>query len=163
MSAIDEFKSLKLRASKGDASSQVSCPAPSAHCRDRPRVATGPLTHASTSLIHASTRTAPPYRPAQVELGERLLAGGDQSAGAAPNAVDAVWWFTMAAYQGLPAGQHALGRCLEHGYGVEANLEEAVTWYRLAVDASYAPAIESLGASFRAAVLTLFYCLPAAV
>jgi TPR repeat protein len=53
----------------------------------------------------------------------------------------------MAAYQGLPAGQHALGRCLERGDGVEMNAEEAVTWYRLAVDASYAPAIESLGAS----------------
>ena len=76
-------------------------------------------------------------------MGDRHLSG---ERGAAKNASEAVWWYSMAAYQGLPAGQFALGRCMEKGEGIVKNAAEAVTWYRLAVDASYAPAIDALGA-----------------
>ena len=38
----------------------------------------------------------------QVEVGDRYLSGDK---GAEKNASEAVWWYTMAAYQGLPAGQ----------------------------------------------------------
>jgi TPR repeat protein len=51
----------------------------------------------------------------------------------------------MCVLQGLPAGQYSLGRCLERGEGTQKAPADAVHWYRLAVDASYAPAIEAMG------------------
>ena len=98
-------------------------------------------------------------------MGDLLLNG---EKGVEKNPSEAVWWYTMAAYQvfslisekiiskatfasdsyvlqGLPAGQYSLARCLERGEGTQKAPADAVHWYRLAVDASYAPAIEAMG------------------
>jgi len=69
---------------------------------------------------------------AQLRLGQLLL-DGDGDAAADPSA--ARGWFSCAAAQGSPEAMNMLGRCLEHGWGGEADLAGAAGWYRRAADA----------------------------
>ncbi len=79
MSTIDEFKSLKLRASKGDASSQVICPPQHVCCSLMPLHV--PPTHSPAHPhphIHTYTHTPtpPPGRAGRASSGRRRPGGG---------------------------------------------------------------------------------------
>jgi TPR repeat protein len=54
--------------------------------------------------------------------------------------VEAVKWYRLAAAQGFPAAQHALGLCYEGGKGVPVDFIEAASWYRKAAYQGYARA-----------------------
>ncbi len=58
--------------------------------------------------------------------------------------VEAVKWYRLAAAQGFPAAQHALGLCYEDGKGVPVDYIEAASWYRKAAHQGYAPAQRKL-------------------
>ena len=58
--------------------------------------------------------------------------------------VEAVRWYKMAAVQGFPAAQHALGLGFKDGKGVPVDYQEAVSWYRKAACQGYARAQRSL-------------------
>jgi TPR repeat protein len=58
--------------------------------------------------------------------------------------VQAVKWYRLAASQGFPAAQHALGLCYEYGKGVPVDYIEAASWYRKAAYQGYARAQRKL-------------------
>lgn len=45
---------------------------------------------------------------------------------------EAVAWFRKSATQGNPDAQYCLARCYENGYGVERDIDAAITWYERA-------------------------------
>ncbi|HAB02365.1 MAG TPA: hypothetical protein DCE25_05315, partial [Pseudomonas sp.] len=68
---------------------------------------------------------------AQLLLGQILLDGR----GIQADAGVARRWFGIAAQGGSAMGRNMLGRCLEHGWGGEANLSQAAIEYARAADA----------------------------
>lgn len=58
--------------------------------------------------------------------------------------VEAVKWYRLAAAQGFPAAQHALGLSYEDGKGVPVDYIEAASWYRKAANQGYARAQRKL-------------------
>ena len=64
--------------------------------------------------------------------------------GTALDPKSAVEWFRKAADQNSPDAFYELGVCYENGEGVEKNLDEALTWYRKAVDGGFEGAQSSV-------------------
>ena len=73
------------------------------------------------------------YVWAQLFYGRFLCKG----IGTALDPAGAVEWFRKAADQDCSAAFYELGVCYENGEGVEKNLDEALSWYRKAVDGGF--------------------------
>ena len=73
------------------------------------------------------------YVWAQLFYGRFLCKG----IGTALDPAAAIGWFRKAADQDCSEAFYELGVCYENGEGVEKNLDEALTWYRKAVDGGF--------------------------
>ena len=118
------------------------------------------LATAATMLVSA---TATSGAQQLVELGEleELASAGDKHAqldlgsrythgqGVRQDDNEAVWWYKLAADQGLAEAQSQLGWCYEHGRGVLQNYTAAATWYRQGADQGLAAAQARLGNLYR--------------
>ncbi|KAJ1451165.1 hypothetical protein M885DRAFT_530461 [Pelagophyceae sp. CCMP2097] len=71
---------------------------------------------------------------AQTNVGRLCQRGAPGSRSAARSYVEAVEWFTLAAKQGEPNAVYNLGCCFENGLGVEADFDEALRLYKVAVE-----------------------------
>lgn len=66
---------------------------------------------------------------AQFYLADSYFFGENLSA---PDRTLALYWYKKAAAQGLSQAEFNCGLCYEHGYGVKADIWEAVRFYKLA-------------------------------
>ncbi len=65
-----------------------------------------------------------------------------------PSYKQAVYWYRLAAEQGVARAQYDLGLMYFEGKGVPQDYKQAVYWYRLAAEQGYADAQSSLGAMY---------------
>lgn len=70
----------------------------------------------------------------QHQLGCLFLQGGD---GVKVDTTEAVRWFTLAASQGYPPSQYALGQCYSKGLGVWIDCKMAALWYHAAAEQNH--------------------------
>jgi len=79
---------------------------------------------------------------AQLNLGAAYDHG---QSGLSPNATEAVYWYRLAAEQGIAEAQFNLAHCLATGHGIDQDYLQARIWMRLAAEQKLADAQFLLG------------------
>ncbi len=72
----------------------------------------------------------------------------ERGQGVEQNYIQSVYWYQLAALQGLPAAQFNLGNAYARGNGVAVNDQEAIRWWRKAADQGLPSAQYNLGTHY---------------